>query len=482
MGLTKSVERPPHPRRRVLRRAAAIVLIAVAVGFGLLAYRHAANGWLLRDALAELDRIDPGWRLVDLEAARAVIPEDENSALVVRRARALLRRPENWMIHQLGGQLSHQPPTAPLTDDQCRLIIDALELNEATLTPLRQLAQFPRGRHPIRYAPDGISTHLRHIDDMSMLVTFVLEPLLLADIHDGHLPEALLDCRCLLNLSRSLRDEPILASQHIRYRHYQHDAIRGLERVLGHGRLDRAALADFQAELATELRDDPWEVGIRGERASVEVLFDALQDGRLARLSALRGMWGRPTGPPAPLDPIRDWLQDHMPTDLRPAHAAALRLATRVLATARLPWHERPAAVAALDAERAAATDPVPQALPDLVRMFAYMQMGQARLRCAVTACAVERYRLDHGGWPASLSALVPALLPDVPADPGDGQPIRYRRLDDGVVIYSVGPDCADNGAASLVDYVWPWPDGADLGIRLWDEPHRRTPLPENLP
>ena len=99
-------------------------------------------------------------------------------------------------------------------------------------------------------------------------------------------------------------------------------------------------------------------------------------------------------------------------------------------------------------------------------------------MRLARIVLEVERYRLDHGDWPANLSALVPALLPAVPADPCDGQPLRYRRLGDGVAVYSIGPDGSDNGGAPLVDYKWPWPDGADLGLRLWDEPHRRQSAP----
>ncbi len=471
---------PPRPRRRLLLRCAAVALLAAAAGVGFLAYRHAANGRLLRDTLAALDRTDPGWQLDDLEAARAVVPEEENSAVLVRRAKARLRRPEDWMIRQLDDKLFRLPPVAPLTDEDYHLLINALELNEATFAPLRRLARSPRGRHAIQYAPDGVSTLLRHVDDMNLLLAFVLQPLLLVDIHDGNLSDALQDCLCFLNLSRSLRDEPILISQIIRYR-YHRDAIRGLERILGHGRLGGADLAAFQAELTAELPDDPWEVGTRGERAFVHVLFEGLQRGH-TKLSTVRQMWGRATGPSTPLDRVRDWVRDRVTLDLRPAHAAGLRLATRALDTARLPWHERRAAAAALDAERAAAPEPVPWVLPDQVRWLTLMLEGQARLRCAVAACAVERYRLEHGDWPASLSALVPALLPAVPDDPCDGQPLRYRRLADGVVIYSIGPDGIDNGGAPLVDYKWPWPDDADLGLRLWDEPHRRRPPAETPP
>ena len=49
-----------------------------------------------------------------------------------------------------------------------------------------------------------------------------------------------------------------------------------------------------------------------------------------------------------------------------------------------------------------------------------------ARLRCAATACAVERYRLKHGKLPKDLNALVPEFMNKVPIDPFDGKPLRY--------------------------------------------------------
>lgn len=49
-----------------------------------------------------------------------------------------------------------------------------------------------------------------------------------------------------------------------------------------------------------------------------------------------------------------------------------------------------------------------------------------ARLRCAKTACAVERYRLKHGKLPKDLKQLVPGFLKEVPVDPFDGNELRY--------------------------------------------------------
>jgi hypothetical protein len=104
-------------------------------------------------------------------------------------------------------------------------------------------------------------------------------------------------------------------------------------------------------------------------------------------------------------------------------------------------------------------------------------QEAPALGRCAVVAVAVERYRLRHGVWPDTLGALIPELLPAVPTDAFDGQPLRYRLLSDGVVIYSVGADTKDDGGKLADDN--PPADGTDLGFRLWDVLLRRqSPSP----
>jgi hypothetical protein len=69
-----------------------------------------------------------------------------------------------------------------------------------------------------------------------------------------------------------------------------------------------------------------------------------------------------------------------------------------------------------------------------------------AACRNAATALAIERYRLKHHALPAQLSDLVPEYLNVVPDDPFDLQPLRYRPLEQGYVVYSIGPDGIDDG------------------------------------
>jgi hypothetical protein len=89
---------------------------------------------------------------------------------------------------------------------------------------------------------------------------------------------------------------------------------------------------------------------------------------------------------------------------------------------------------------------------------------------------AAERYRLARGTWPPALDALVPDLLAKVPADPFDGEPLRYRRLDDRIVVYSVGDDGRDDGGET--ESTSSTGTSRDIGFRLWDPPGRHQPAP----
>lgn len=84
--------------------------------------------------------------------------------------------------------------------------------------------------------------------------------------------------------------------------------------------------------------------------------------------------------------------------------------------------------------------------LPAISRQWDNFARSEAETAMAKLAFALERHHLDHGTLPASLDELVPAYLPAVAEDPFSGQPLRYRRLNHGYVLYSVGTDGLDDG------------------------------------
>ncbi len=73
----------------------------------------------------------------------------------------------------------------------------------------------------------------------------------------------------------------------------------------------------------------------------------------------------------------------------------------------------------------------------------------KARLVTLKTALAIERFRLaNNNALPETLDALVPNYCPSSPRDPFDEQPLRYKKLPRGYVVYSIGADGVDNAGA----------------------------------
>jgi len=65
---------------------------------------------------------------------------------------------------------------------------------------------------------------------------------------------------------------------------------------------------------------------------------------------------------------------------------------------------------------------------------------AQASVDLALTACALERYRLKHGKYPSNLDPLVPEFIERIPVDVITGELPKYRLEADGrFVLYSVG-------------------------------------------
>lgn len=89
----------------------------------------------------------------------------------------------------------------------------------------------------------------------------------------------------------------------------------------------------------------------------------------------------------------------------------------------------------------------------------------EARRAVALTAIAVEHYRVLNGHYPDRLERLVPDYFDNPPIDPMDGEPLRYQLEDDGTaVVYSIFTNLEDDGGTTDVndwnavldgDYVW---------------------------
>jgi uncharacterized membrane protein len=84
--------------------------------------------------------------------------------------------------------------------------------------------------------------------------------------------------------------------------------------------------------------------------------------------------------------------------------------------------------------------------MPSTTEVFVVAERQVQRRDAVEVALALELYHRRHHEWPERLDQLVPDLLPTVPPDRFDGQPLRYAVRDGRPVVYSLGADRDDDG------------------------------------
>lgn len=463
----------PVPRSFALRRLgiglAAALLLALLAGVGWRAYR-ARDDECLRQALAELDRADPGWRLDALEARRAHVANKDNAALTVQAvARSI---PSSWSGWRpsAGGErhgipqktlleiLADLGPETPLENWQAAELRAHLAQVSQARQEARKLASLSQGRFPIDWSLNRQKSLPHHKDVYSVTRLLELDAVLLA--HYGAADQAMTSGQALLNAGRALGDEPTLHAQEWRA-YCQRRAVQSMERTLAHGQVSAVNLAAAQVLLEDEIAQPVFSVGVRGERARLHEVMEVVEAGT-AKLSNL----GEAN------DRTQASLMDLCAaSNCKVPRVELLQVMTRLLEASQLPVAEQESALKQLDEAQKKLSRISFWILPNCDWSGAFFRRGQVMMRCAVVALAAERYRLVHGNWPDSLDELVPEQLSALPADPLGGS-LCYRKLADGAVVYSIGPDRADNSGA--LDRKFTGNQGTDWGFRLWNADKRR--------
>ena len=462
----------PFPERRRRWRSWLLglglsLLLMLAVGAAAYLYWRQGVHRRLAEALAELDAADPGWRLEDIEKARAEVPEAENSARVTVAVNRLL--PERWPPPDFAEPFDELPAGVRLGAEQLARLAKGLDEVRPAVEEARRLVALPRGRHRITYLRNPLDTILNDQERVRQVVA-LLEYDALRLAHEGRADDAVRSCQAELNAGRSLGDEPFLVSQLVRIA-CVHRACRAAERALGLGEPGPAVLAALQRLLEDEDRHPGLLIGARGERGIDHALFEAMEEGRMTTGE----LGGKANSPPSLTESLFGFaIRDRF----RVEHPLMLDLiGRRVAAVRELPIHQQAETEQHFEAEGRAVPSwaiLTPLILPAASKLGEASRRKHAHVRSLAALLAAERYRRAKGRWPASLAELVPEFLAAVPADPYDGAPLRYRRLDDGVTAYAVGADRVDDGGA--IGHKLPTEPGADVGHRLWDVAQRRRP------
>jgi hypothetical protein len=457
----------PVRRRRWLRYT--LLFLTVVIGAAALGYFYVSWSFDndLQAAIAETDALDPRWRLEDIEADRKTYRDDENAALHAITVARLLGRNSVSSHPNYGTLFDEYPPQHQLNSVQMELIREAFERMEEARLEARKLKDMHGGRFPITYSPDFISTLMPNQQNARQSMELLQHDATFR-AQNGDADGAMESCHALINAGRALGDEPLLISYLIRIAG-DTNTVNTVERMLAQGFPKPAPLEDMQRRLKQERADAAhhWTQSMRGERAGHDRLAKVIMSGKL-RMSMLIGMTGARRNP-------LEVLQDHFPVAFAQSYPEHLRYLNECVEATKLPDPEQIERMAELEKSipsRGAFSRLLAPAMAKIVRAHV---RNQAFIGSAEAALACERFRIEHKRWPETLDDLVKAKTLDaVPPDPFDGQPLRYRKEQGGVVVYSIGFDKKDNDGK--INRARPDEPDTDLGVRLWDPARRRQP------
>jgi hypothetical protein len=285
----------------------------------------------------------------------------------------------------------------------------------------------------------GYDMELGHMEQLRQAVRLLQLEAVLA-VHDGDASRAVEALLAILATADCLRNEPILIPQLVRIACHG-IFCDGLNRTLELTGFTEDQLARLEAAVRSHEEPEAAARGFMGERTFMLATYE---------------------------DPRYFTEQIADSSGFRPEHRAGvakvmggvlwnaadqvhcMTTMAKIIQASRRPFPEARAIMDTIDMELESSHRLFPRVfdilLPALARALNAFARDAAQLRNAATALAVERFRIKTGQVPSTLEELVPEFLESVPIDPFDGQPLRYRRSENGYVVYSVSENLRDDG------------------------------------
>jgi hypothetical protein len=394
---------------------------------------------LARDVNHELNAIHAAGLPVngeELDKYYAKVPDDQNAALVMEQAFALMRNYPDGRSNEVD-HIEFRTTDLPLTPEEHELMVGYFIMNSNALAKAEEAVKLPASRYPIDFSWGAATLlgHLAHLREFGLLERFRAR----SDLDTNRLVDSSLAIISILGLADTLNDEPDLIAKLVRMT-LQSMAVESLERRLNASEPSSNELTNLYTEFLKAEKTNQLPQAFVAERAAWSPYFR----GSLAELTRLSDGDERPPLPGT--QPLILRFSGFFERDLR-FYLAGIRTN---IALANMP-PPKTLLVSNVQAEleqESKANYYVMSAmmLPGLGGVFNRDATTLAQIRAAQIALQIESFRFQHGQLPKTLGDLVPQFIPALPTDPFDGQPMRYHTLTNGYVIYSVGRDLHDNG------------------------------------
>lgn len=452
------------------------VLLALVAGFVCWWYWDQQQGEAeLAAVIAQWDREGP-WRWKDWLASRPHPSDEDNGALIIdQMARLKQRNPETELSIFLLADQEYHPQhllhADQLSEYRARLVRwkDVLALFPVYVSKPLAVWTIPANSSPWTVLLPSI----QHTRDLHNLLSDQFQVYL----HDGKLKEACQQLELGLLLTRNM-DHPssligrlvniAIVSQYCSW----------TQRLLALSEPGEALLAKLQAELHRFDEQQSWKKTILIETGWMDQSIREIRQGTVD----INKLWGGGIS--------GSWWQDQvekvqfffMKPRLLSArhHAECLQYLLDGYHQSLQPWSVQlkswKKVSENIKKERGAGNYRLAHLMiPAMEKVIVAQMQMIAGVRTAQVGLAAERFRLVEKRWPVSQQELVGRFLDAVQLDPFDDQPLRFKRTDDGLIIYSIGRNEVDNEGVVL-PIMEPYQQNLDVGIRLWDVSSRHQP------
>ena len=467
----KAEPAPPKPKRRHRWRRPKRALVSFillfafsSIGYGLVwKFNRVSAQRELDPVVAKLDADDPGWRFWDIATSHnSRVEQEPNSASRVSAFAYVFpilsensRRSVRYNSIVFGRPCNRVPSHSLWLDFDSDFAkyqhgIDHLRTWDKNV---------PRGRVAMSQGYPDISTY--------QTACFALAWDSLRASYGNDPDRALLSATAALHLIRSFDFEPRQVACAFRLTKAIEATVSVEQTLAWCPDMSETNLAALQELIHLERSSVSIPSALRGERAAAIDHLDACDRGSISLHQA---------------SPDIDALLFHESQFMPEAHLIVHKRYEKMLEISALPPGRKAVAIRESHAEWAMPTRNAyaDAAMPDLTKLLSVGLEHEARCLCAEVGLACERFRIRRGRWPTSLSELKDFDIPNVPVDPCNGQPLRFRANEDGIVVYSIGENGADDGGQVQRKSATEAPD--DIGFRLWNPVRRRLPITDAKP
>jgi hypothetical protein len=425
----------------------AVILLVSLTSF--LLWKHSLRK-SIEARLADVRRAGEPVTIRELEDWGPTLLEDENAGILFHKASLQFwTQPPGRRGPVPTVRMEWPGPTAALKPELHTNLVQYLGRNAASLHLLHAGAQLPKSRYPIYWlvanaemAPWQSLARLRPASDLLAFEALVC-------IERGDTAGALDSIQTLLALGRAMAQDPFMAAQYNRIP-FLNAAFRALERLLNQHALGEPELRLLDASL----REATDATGPAVARSFSSARCFVLDELRSPGQAAWRGTTA-PTGVARAVSDLVDFIAVASGSRDRQMLQVLAALDDTIMRARLVGVRDREAVAKFLPFELHAEGSQGRDLLVAAQEYWRNTLVSQvelvARLHLARTALAIERFRMAHDGQLPSAFGDLPAQAPkDALVDPFTARPLRYVRLTQGYLVYSVGRDLEDNGGVEL--------------------------------